>query len=143
MNWFAVADGDIRLRPFFERHYSARVKAARHYKNWRRICAPGQHIILLTPMVDALFVWVYEKLRADNQRGVNCSVFRNEGPSLSSDLIREAVDLAWAKWPQTRLFTYVAPDKIKSSNPGYCFIQAGWRRCGLSPKGLVILEKLP
>ena len=141
MNWFEVRDGDIRLRPFFERHYSARKKSFRHYKNWRRICAPGEHLILLTPKCDALFVWVKEMIRNDGQIGVNCSVFRNEGKNLSSELIAEAVELAHNKWPQERLFTYVDPAKIQSTNPGYCFIQAGWERLnGASPKGLVILE---
>jgi hypothetical protein len=30
---------------------------------------------------------------------VNCAVFRNEGPVLSSDLILEAEELAWGRWP--------------------------------------------
>ena len=143
VNWFAVRDGDIRLRPIFERHYSARLKARRHYKNWRRICAPGEHIVLLTPACNALFVWTKEKIRKDGQTGVNCSVFRNESSTLSSSLIREAVELAKLKWPQERIFTYVDPRKISSTNPGYCFLQAGWRRCGTSPKGLAILELQP
>lgn len=144
MNWFEVRDGDERLRPFFERHYSARLKKSRHYKNWRRICPPGEHLILLTPKCDALFGWVKEQIRNDGQEGVNCFVFRNESDTLSSELIREAVELAWQKWPQKRLFTYVNPDKIASTNPGYCFIQAGWKRLdGVTPKGLILLELLP
>jgi hypothetical protein len=144
LHWIEVRDGDVRLRPFFERHYSARVKKTRHYKNWRRICPPGEHMILLTPTCDALFVWVKEQIRNDGQIGINCSVFRNESIILSSELISEAVELAWQRWPQERLFTYVNPIKIKSSNPGYCFLQAGWKRLNsTSPKGLVILELLP
>lgn len=142
--WLEIRDGDPRLRPFFERHYSARPKKARHYKNWRRICPPGEHMILVTPQCDALFVWVKQQIRRDNQVGVNCSIFRNEGETLSSELISEAVELAWQRWPHERLFTYVDPRKIKSTNPGYCFLQAGWWRLnGASPKGLVILEVLP
>lgn len=143
-HWIEVRDGDVRLRPFFERHYSARPKKARHYKNWRRICAPGEHMILITSGCDALLVWTKEKIRRDGQTGINCSVFRNESIILSSKLIAEAVELAWQKWPQERLFTYVNPTKIKSTNPGYCFLQAGWKRLnGTSPKGLIILEILP
>lgn len=144
IHWFEVRDGDLRLRPFFERHYSAKKKASRHYKNWRRICGPGEHMILLTQNCDALMVWLKEMIRHDGQAGVNCSVFRNEGNVLSSELISEATKLAWERWPQERLFTYVNPTKIKSTNPGYCFLQAGWHRLdGASSKGLVILELLP
>lgn len=43
-----------------------------------------------------------------------------------------------------RLFTYVEPGKIRSTNPGYCFKKAGWRACGRNKTGkLVLLERLP
>ena len=142
--WIAVSDGDVRLRPFYERHYSSRRKKTRHYDNWRRICAPGEHLILLTPLCDALFVWVKEQIRKDEQKGVNCSVFRNEGIILSSILIKDAMKIAWQKWPHERLYTFVNSKKIKSNNPGFCFIQAGWKRLNyLTKGGLTILEALP
>jgi hypothetical protein len=73
-----------------------------------------------------------------------CSIFRNEGPLRSSDLILEAEQLAWRRWPGQRLFTYVWPAKVKSVNPGYCFKMAGWQQCGRNKDGrLIILEKLP
>ena len=37
--------------------------------------------------------------------------------------------LAWERWPGERLFTYVDPNKVRSFNPGYCFLRAGWDRC--------------
>lgn len=38
--------------------------------------------------------------------------------------------------------------QVSSSNPGYCFLQAGWRRCGVTRGGhgravQLILEALP
>lgn len=51
------------------------------------------------------------------------------------------------RWPQeARHYTYVAPQRVRSTNPGYCFQQAGWRRCGLTKGGhgrdqLVVLER--
>jgi hypothetical protein len=33
--------------------------------------------------------------------------------------------------------------KIRSSNPGYCFKRAGWRKVGMSKSGLILLEKQP
>lgn len=71
-------------------------------------------------------------------------MFRNEGAGLSSDLIREADELAWQRWQNTpRHFTYVDPGKVrKKRDPGQCFLKAGWRTCGYSARGLLILEKL-
>jgi hypothetical protein len=74
---------------------------------------------------------------------VNCSVFRNESAFLSSRPIEEGCDLAWRRWPGARLYTYEHPFKSCSTNPGYCFLVAGWRRCGLTKGGLVIPENLP
>ena len=102
----------------------------------------GEKMVLLTLACDALFVW-RKFVSMDEQDGVNCAVFRNESGALSSDLIREAVGLAWARWPGERLYTYVNPAKVKSTNPGYCFQMAGWRKCGLTKGGLVVLELLP
>ena len=135
--WIAVPDGDARARAIFCRHYSAR-----RYKDNRRrtlFVGPGEKMVLLTAECDALFVW--RKYVSDaGQCGVNCAVFRNEGPQLSSQLILEAEQLAWARWPNERLYTYVAPHKIRSTNAGCCFKKAGWNVCGHSSGGLGRME---
>ena len=100
-------------------------------------------MVLLTSDGLGLFVWRLTLIRRDGQLGIECSVFRNEGPLLSSDLILEAEELAWQRWPGQRLFTYIWPAKVKSVNSGYCFKCAGWRQCGRNKDGrLIILEKL-
>jgi hypothetical protein len=39
---------------------------------------------------------------------------------------------------------YVNPRKVGSSNPGFCFIQAGWRKCGITKRNrLLIFERPP
>ena len=91
--------------------------------------------MLLNQTCNALWCW-----RNVEGEGVNCSVFRNESNTLSSELIQEACDIAWLKWPGKRLFTFVNPQKIKSVNPGCCFKKAGWKSCGMSKAGLHILE---
>lgn len=63
-----------------------------------------------------------------------CAVFRNEGPELSSWLITEACKWAWARWPATVLYTYVDAEQVRSSNPGYCFLRAGWTRSAETSK---------
>lgn len=140
-HWLSASDGDARARALYERHYSCH-----HYADGRKrtiFVGPGEKMLLMTMNCDALFVW-RKFISADGQQGVNCAVFRNESPIQSSLLIREAVAFAWRRWPGERLFTYVAADKVKSSNPGYCFIKAGWQKCGLTKwNKLLIFELLP
>jgi hypothetical protein len=140
-NWYALKDGDAMARGLFDRHYS------RHfYADGRKpklFVGPGSKMVLMTSDGTALFVW-RKFISGDGQRGVNCAIFRNEGRLLSSDLILEAEQIAWQRWPGERLYTYVNPQGIKSSNPGYCFLKAGWRKCGITKVNkLIILEKEP
>ena len=137
--WYGIRDGDPRARALLNRHYSAR-----RYKDGRRplkIIGPGEYMLLMTQDSRAVFSWRKSKVRRlDNQVGIYCSLFRNEGSSLSSDLIREADVLAWKRWPDKRHFTYVDRRAVKSSNAGYCYLAAGWRQAGWSGKGLLLLE---
>lgn len=138
--WVEVKDGNNTARTIFDRHYS-RYRYADGRKP-RLFVGPGEKIVLVTPCARSVFVW-RKFISLDAQRGVNCAVFRNEGAGLSSALILNAEQIAWKRWPGERLYTYVNPRRIKSTNPGFCFIKAGWRRCGKTKGGLVILEKLP
>lgn len=137
--WIPVRDGDARARSIYDRHYSRY-----HYKDGRKpklFVGPGEKMVLITPDVDALFIW--RKFKSDDgQQGINCAAFRNESTQLSSFLILEAEKMAMIRWPGTRFYTYVAPNKIRSVNPGACFKKAGWRTCGITKVNrLVILEK--
>jgi hypothetical protein len=138
--WCAVTDGDDTARAIFDRHYS------RHaYADGRKpllFVGPGEKMVLLRHDASALFVW-RKFISDDGQDGVSCAVFRNEGAELSSQLIREADALADARWPGERHYTYVAPSKIRSINPGCCFKAAGWRTCGVTKiRKLLILERV-
>ena len=114
--------------------------ADRHYSRGkigsRQFIPPGETVVLRNPEGTWLFVWRQSKYRLDKQIGWNCSIFRNESSRLSSEII-----LACENFVEGRKFTFVNPQKIKSSNPGYCFLQAGWHREGKSKKGLLILVK--
>jgi len=81
------------------------------------------------------------KLRMDTQTGFNCAIFRNESERRSSEIILEAERFAVAKWGPNRAYTFVDGRKVRSSNPGWCFIAAGWRKCGKTKSGKIILEK--
>lgn len=144
-HWYAVTKFDPRAVDLFSRHYSSKING-KMVKDWLKfgIASPGETMTLINTNGTALFVWLKQKYNSGDQFGVNCAVFRNESKTLSSTLIIEAEHLAWGKWPGERLFTYVDATKIKSVNPGYCFLRAGWRRCGVTKnRGLIILEKLP
>lgn len=141
MRWLPVLDGDDRARALYLRHYSAK-KNRPWWKRSRQFIAPGEKMLLLLRDCRAVFGWVRNVVeRYDKQDGVCCVVFRNESPELSSSLIEEACELAWNKWPGERLFTYVDPKEVRSTNPGYCFIKAGFRKAGRSKKGLILLER--
>lgn len=138
--WVVERDGDAAGLALYRRHYSAR-----RYRDGRKprlFVGPGEKMVLVSLDRAALFVWVKAR-RMRPESGINCSVFRNEGSQRSSDLIREACELAWNRWPGERLYTYVNSRKIRSTNPGFCFLAAGWHRAGETRGGLVILETFP
>ena len=122
----------------FHRHYSRR--AYRDGRNPKKIIGPGEYLALKTPDSRALCIW-RNFISMDDQTGVNCSIFRNEGSRFgrSSALLDEAQSLAWARWPGARLYTYVNPKKVQSPNPGYCFKVLGWKHVGETKSGLHIL----
>ncbi len=119
--------------------------ADRHYSRQKRgelqFIPPGQTLVLRDANAEVLFVWCCQKFRLDNQTGVNCTLFRNESWRLSSDIILEAERFVFGKWGRTRLFTFIDPAKVRSINPGCCFIKAGWNRCGRTKSGKLIFEK--
>lgn len=143
-HWLSVRDGDLRALDLFKRHYSYRHRAGGQPRGSPTFVGQGEKMVLLTQDCRALWAWQRSTMeRASGQIGVCCTVFRNEGSVLSSLLVKEACELAWQRWPGERLYTYVNACKIRSSNPGCCFLKAGWQRCGWSNGGLLILEVLP
>lgn len=136
--WIVGQDGEPELMALYDRHYSAR-----KYKDGRKtkkFVGPGEHIVLTLPDRRALFVW--RKFKDDSgQTGINCAVFRNESKILSSDLIREADAIADFCWPGERHYTYIRAEAITSRNPGFCYLCAGWTRCGYTKAGLLILDR--
>lgn len=138
--WWITKDGDASCFALYRRHYSAKNKRPR----LRQFVGPGEHIVLRTDDGDAVFVWRnYIDHTEPRQEGIECALFRNEGPILSSHLVRQADAVADCAWPDRRHYTKVSAADVRSTNPGYCFIAAGWRRCGRTAGGLVILERLP
>lgn len=136
--WWITKDGDKSCLWLYRRHYSCKNKKPKQ----GQIVGPGEHLVLRTDEGDAVFVWRAGKFRADKQEGIECSLFRNESAHLSSILIRQADAIADFCWPGRRHYTFVDPEAVESTNPGFCFIAAGWRRCGESKGGKLILERV-
>jgi hypothetical protein len=136
--WFVTRDGDRDCLALYERHYSA----YRYADGRTRVLfvGPGDKLVLRTERGDAFFVW-RRFIDDSGQQGVNCAAFRNESEHLSSALVRQADAIADATWTDRRHYTYVDRSKVSSKNPGFCFLAAGWQRCGQTKGGLLILER--
>ena len=138
--WVEIKDGNPVGYYLARQHYSAKKNKRPKIKLF---VGPGEKLVLMTCLSDALFVW-RRFIDDSGQTGINCALFRNLSETLSSDLILAAEQYAHKKWPGERLYTYIDSAEIKSTNPGYCFLMAGWQRMAQKTKGgLYILEKLP
>lgn len=128
---------DQEVRLLADRHYSRRTPGARQF------AYSGRKLVLRDEAATVLWVWMYPDpaMRMDGQTGYNCAIFRNESDRRSSDIILEAEELAIAKWGLGRMYTYVDPKHVKSSNPGYCYLKAGWHSHGWSKGGKRLLVK--
>ena len=125
--WEITTRSDPAVRALRTRHYSTLGSTG------RTVGPPGRVLILRTP--DGLAAWITHwpsaELALDGLDAWRCSMFRNEGPRRSSDLIREAMALTAATWgssPRDGWVTWIEPGKVASEIPGYCFRRAGWKR---------------
>ena len=133
---YQVSPGDAGVRALAQRHYSVK----RGGDSW---WSPAKTLCLTNIDRTILFVWQrpLPEYRRDRQIGYNCTLFRNEDSRLSSDIILEAERIVSEAWGLSRAYTYVDPGKVRSSNPGYCYLKAGWQKCGSSKSGKILLEK--
>jgi hypothetical protein len=115
---------------------AANALADRHYSRRRpgsgQVGPPGRKLVLVTPCERAVWLthWPYAHLAMDGLDAWRCSIFRNEGAGLSSDLIVAAMELTAQQWtdrPRDGWVTWIDTRKVNSRNPGYCYKQAGWR----------------
>lgn len=144
--WIEVRDGNDTARAIFDKHYSRYFYA--DGRKPKLFVGPGEKMVLLTPDAGAVCVW-RKFISGDGQQGVNCAVFRRENGEVASSMLAAARQMAWKRWPDDRLYTYVDPREVKptwrAGRPtwGHCFYQDGWRFAGLTKKRLHILERMP
>jgi hypothetical protein len=140
--WEQVKRTDPRGLALYMRHYSYK---GRHYLDRpKSLLPPARSFVLLTP--DARAVWgatfpypqyvkhAYPGLAVNN-------LFRNEGTCLSSSLVKEATALTLAYWPEALgVVSFINARKIRSANPGYCYLCAGYHRQKEKTKsGLIVV----
>jgi hypothetical protein len=126
-------------------HYSRRTPGSRTFTG------VGKEVVLVTDCGRAVWACVYQK--TPSARGTGSSrgragetdtrarylwrnmIFRNLGAGLSSDLIREATDATYEHWmarygelPPERLRTEIGVKEVRSVNPGFCYVMAGWEK---------------
>lgn len=143
--WTAVPKFTPAAALLADGHYSRRTIGSPQFM------PPGQTLVLLTGDGLAVFGWWRPHpssgiVAMNGLDGWTCTIFRNTGPTLSSELIRaaEAELLSRYDCGPDGFLTYVWDKKVRSTNPGYCFKMAGWRPIGRSADGRkTLLHKEP
>lgn len=132
MAWTVAKDGDPRLLRLADRHYSRKTVGA------PLAVGPGYKLVLVAPNGSAAWVVRHARYRQDNRTGWECTLFRNEGPWLSSHLIVLALGVTrylWGDPPPEGIFTFVG-----HGLRGGCFHAAGFRKDGLTQDGRLCLR---
>ena len=143
MIWTLSDRADPRAVRIADRHYN------RQKPGTPQFVPPGRCLVLLTPEADAVWVtsWPFAEYVRHAWAGAwVCSCFRNESRFLSSDLIDEAVSATLFRYgtpPELGFVTFVNAGKVRSTNPGFCYLRAGWERCGKTKGGLHALRLPP
>jgi hypothetical protein len=150
VSWVIATKFDKRAVALADRHYSRRKVGAPQFM------PPGETLVLVTVSGDAVFGWwrphPSSGIRAMNGLdGWTCTIFRNESPQKSSELILYAEGIlrsetgyrGSAPCGPSGLITYVWDRKVRSANPGFCFKSAGWEVTGRSADSRKTLLQKP
>lgn len=144
MRWNLTTKFDLAGAALADRHYTRQSVGSDQFM------PSGRTVVLLTAERDALWGTSWQVsgdgiLYAvhDWPEAWNCSIFRNESPHLSSELIREAVAATrylWGDPPRQGFVTFVDPEKTRRKrDPGRCFRKAGFEPVGQTASGKVAL----
>jgi hypothetical protein len=136
--WTIRRRSDRIASGFRDRHYSTDPR----YVDAATVGPPGRFLCLVHESEQAAWFthWPDDELAMDGLHAWRCTLFRNEGAGLSSDLIRSAMAATLAYWqgapprskwrcplPADGWVTWVEGRKIRHKrDPGRCFLRAGW-----------------
>lgn len=142
--WWRSHRFDAEVVPLADRHYNRQKVGSPQF------APPGRCLVLKTQPLDAFWItsWPFAEYVRHAWAGAwVCSAFRNEGTTLSSTLIRDAVAATLAEYgaaPELGMVTFVDTEKTrKKRDPGRCYRKAGFRMVGHTQGGLVALQLLP
>ena len=139
MLWSQSYRADPMGAALADRHYSRKTPGAYQF------APPGRALVLVAER--AVWVSVFPRGEFNHHAwapdAMVCTLFRNEGAHLSSDLVRDALAATrwrWPEVPETGLVTFIDPRKVKpKAHPGYCFRVVGFKEIGRTKKGLIVL----
>lgn len=144
MDWWLSWCADPRAVKLANRHYSRQSPGSNQFM------PPGRKLVLLTDEATAVWgtSWPLPQYVKRAWKGAwLCSIFRNESPALSSELIRQAIAATRWYWPQVPaegMVTMVDARKVRHKRDvGRCFRRAGFRHVGYTAGGLHVLQLLP
>lgn len=142
MSWRLSHRADPAARGLADRHYTRQSIGAAQF------VPPGRCLVLLADQALWVTSWPYPAYVRHAWPGAwVCCLFRNESPSLSSALIRDAVAATRWRWPavpEGGMVTFIDAGKVRRKrDPGRCFLRAGFQPCGATKGGLVALRLAP
>lgn len=142
--WCLSHRADPGVVPLADRHYNRQKIGSPQF------APPGRCMVLKTPELDAFWItsWPFADYVKHAWAGAwVCSAFRNEGATLSSELIREAVGCTLATYgaaPSLGMITFVDMTKVRRKRDfGRCYRRAGFIDAGFTKGGLLALQLLP
>ena len=144
MRWIKSHRFDRQVVPLANRHYNRQKVGSPQF------APPGRCVVLRTQEYDAFWItsWPYAEYVRHAWAGAwICSAFRNESGHLSSELIREAIEVTRSIYgdpPELGMVTFVDATKVRHKrDPGRCYLRAGFRHAGMTKGGLIALQLLP
>jgi hypothetical protein len=147
MHWQITNRADPEANRMAKQHYTCQSP------NSGQFMPPGSCMVLkISPM---LAVWGTSWPKAEFVQHAwagawMCSIFRNNGAGLSSELILEAV--AATKWfyqcppcavPELGMVTFIDTRFVKGPHYGYCYKRAGFIHVGETKGGLLAFQLKP
>ncbi len=144
MIWQRSNRFDPRAVAVADRHYS------RQKPGTSQFMKTGSCAVFFAETASGRAVWGtswQEHVKHQWEGAWECAIFRNEGAAKASLLIRQAVAATRAHYgepPALGMITFVNVQLVRpKDNPGHSFIIAGFRPCGWTEGGLLVLQMKP
>lgn len=151
MIWHMSNRADPKARELADRHYN------RQKPGTSQFVPPGRCLVLYAETSTGRAFWVTSFPYAEYVRHAwagawICSAFRNEGASIASEMIREAVAATRAYFgepPALGMITFIDTKKVKPTMVhgqktwGLTYIKAGFKPVGKTKGGLLAFQLLP